>query len=109
MCSLVKQNKALDEAPHPVETGKQRLFQFKKEVFDQNSSKGENTMEAQEKPAQRLGKFLLAQEEYKSWPSEEHCSGGSATQKAHPTNVKRNVSKGLTNTCLYWVKCQSRP
>lgn len=40
MCSLVKQNKALDEAPHPVETGKQRLFQFKKEVFDQNSSKG---------------------------------------------------------------------
>lgn len=29
---------------------------------------------------------MLAQEEYKSWPSEEHCSGGSATQKAYPTN-----------------------
>lgn len=28
-----------------------------------NSSKGGNTMEAQEKPAQMLGKFLLAQEE----------------------------------------------
>lgn len=40
MWSLVKQHKALNEVPDPVVTGKQRLLQFKKEVFDQNSSKG---------------------------------------------------------------------
>lgn len=61
MCSLVKQHKALDEALTPWRQ-ENRLFQSKKEVSDE-FLKGGNTMEAQEKPAQMLGKFLLAQEE----------------------------------------------
>lgn len=40
MCSLVKQHKALDEVPDLVVTEKQKLFQFRKEVFDQKFLKG---------------------------------------------------------------------
>lgn len=56
MCSLVKQHKALDEVPDLVVTEKQKLFQFRKEVFDQNFLIGKKyTTEAQEKSAPDAG------------------------------------------------------
>lgn len=56
MCSLVKQHKALDEVPDLVVTEKQKLFQFRKEVFDQKFLKGKkHTTEAQEKSAPDAG------------------------------------------------------
>lgn len=45
MCSLVKQHKALDEVPDLVVTEKQKLFQFRKEVFDQKFLKLKNTQQ----------------------------------------------------------------
>lgn len=56
MCSLVKQHKALDEVPDLVVTEKQKLFQFRKEVFDQKFLIGKKyTTEAQEKSAPDAG------------------------------------------------------
>lgn len=56
MCSLVKPHKALDEVPDLGVTGKQRLFQFRKEVFDQKCLKETKCpMEAQEKAAPDAG------------------------------------------------------
>lgn len=83
-----------NKVPDPVVTGKQRLFQFKKEVFDQNSSKGEIQWKHKEQPAQGHRRRRTG-----LWESTAQV-GQHLHGKLIPLMVKGNMSRRLTHTCL---------